>query len=78
MEVERWDVWGEERVQEERYAACARAEIEDAEGMLGARGGREEEGGEVGGYVFCFWSAERKVCQSVLMPARVSMRENGR
>ncbi len=40
----------------ERYAACACAEVEDAEVEERDGGGGEEEGGEVGGYVFGLWS----------------------
>lgn len=54
VQAERWDLRGEEGVEEERYAACARAEVERAERFRWPRGGREDEGGEVGGYVFCF------------------------
>lgn len=58
MDVEGGGGGGEEGVQVEGYAACACAEVEDAEGALkgGGRGGGGEEGGEMGGYVFCFWS----------------------
>lgn len=45
----------EEGVEVQGYAACAGAEVEDAErGWRG--GGGEDEGGEVGGYAFGFWS----------------------
>ena len=56
VEVEGGDVRGEEGVEVERDAACACAEVEDSEGWWRGRGGGEEAGGEVGGYVFCFWS----------------------
>lgn len=51
-------MWGEEGVEEEGDAACAGAEVEDAEGVRrggggggGAKGG-EEEGGEMGSQGF--------------------------
>lgn len=76
-------MWGEERVEVERYAACACAEIEDAEGAWRARGGgrEEEEGGEVGGYVLCFCSAKSRYSQSVsqsVRPLECVLSEHGR
>lgn len=50
-------------MEEERYAACAGAKVEDAE-WAWRRGGGEEEGGEMGCYIFGLWSATNKQVKS--------------
>ena len=55
MQVECWDLWSQECVQEQRYAACPCAEVEDPQ-RAGAGGVAEEEGAEVCGNVFGFRS----------------------
>lgn len=59
-EGEGGDVWGEETMEEESYAAGAGAEVEDPEGSSGGGRGRgwsaemlKEDLGEVGGVSFC-------------------------